>query len=94
MTCLHENIPVAVLIETVSIQNLEFWYIATAMNVFPHEFFIRERLLRVFVKELHVRVGGRGIKVVVELFHVLSVITLMSSDTEQTLLQDDVFLIP
>jgi hypothetical protein len=56
------------------------------MLVFADEIFVRISLLRVFVQELHVRVGRRRVQVVVQLFHVFSVVPLGPRNTEEPFL--------
>ena len=50
--------------------------------------------LRIFVERLGVRVGGRGIEVVVALLHVLAVVSLVTAEAEEALLEDGVVAIP
>lgn len=64
------------------------------MLVLAHELLVRERLLRVLVQELHVRMRRRGIEIVVELLHVFAVVSLVARDTEEAFLEYAVLAVP
>jgi hypothetical protein len=50
--------------------------------------------LRIFVEKFHVRVGRSGVQIVIQFLDVLSMISLMAGDTEQTFFQDRILAVP
>src|SRR3954468_7304108 len=55
---------------------------------------IGERELRVLIKELHVRVSGRAVKVEVIFLDILTVVPLTVGEAEQSFLQDRIDPVP
>jgi hypothetical protein len=90
----HENIPVTVLFEGVSVQYLVLVNVSTTIGALSNELLVRIWPLWILVKILHVRMRRRGIKIVIQLLDILSVIALMTSDTKEPLLQNGVYSIP
>lgn len=91
---LDEHIPVTIFIEDTSIHELVFWLLPVPALVLRDQLFVREPSLRVLVEVLHVGVRGRGVEVVVELLDIFTVVSLMASNTEKTLLEDGILAIP
>lgn len=93
-THLQENIPIAVLVEDISVKDLELGYITITVLVLLYEFFVWKGLLRILVQELHVRMRWGRIEIIVQLLDVFAMVPLMSSDTEEAFLQDTVLSVP
>ena len=93
-TYLDKDIPVAIVIEGIRVQDLELGDITVAVHVFADELLIREGLLGVLVEELHVRVGRRRVKIVIQLLDVLAMVALVASNTKETFLEDRIVSIP
>ena len=91
---LHEHIKVAVFVEDGRVHQLEFGLQAVAAGVFLHQPLVGEGVLRVLVQHPLVGVRGRGIEVVVHLFHVLAVVALRAAQAKQALLQNRVLPVP
>jgi hypothetical protein len=91
---LHLAIEVCVVGEDFGIENLKLFFQPRTMTIHVAEFFIRKPSLRILVEPLHVRMGRRGVQVVVALLHILPVISLGAAQTEETLFEDRVSGIP
>ena len=65
-----------------------------APTIFLHEPFVRVGGLRVFVEAFKVGTGRGRIKVVVEFFDVLAMVTFRSRQTKQTFLQNRILTVP
>ena len=67
------------------VQQLKLIIVDSPAAIFLHQPFIRVGGLRVLVQRPHVRVGGRAVQVVVQLLHVLPVVTLQVTSRHVTL---------
>lgn len=93
-TCLHKDIPVPVINEGVGVEYLKLGNIAPSVHVLSYKLFVRESILRIFVEELHVRVGRRRVEIVIQFFDVLAMVSLVSCNTKETFFKDIVLTVP
>jgi hypothetical protein len=93
-TNLYEDIPISVLVECVSVQNFVLGHISVPARILGDEFLIWIGTLWVLVEKFHVRMCRRGIQIVVQLLHILAMISLMTSYTKQALLKNRILPVP
>jgi len=91
---LNKNIPIAVVVKSISVQNLKLVNIPTSVLVLAYKLVVRECLLRILVQEFHVRVGGRGIEIPIKFLDVFTMISLVARYAEQTFFQNVVLTVP
>jgi hypothetical protein len=91
---LHKHVEVAIVVEHAGVEELVFQLIARPPSVRLYQIQIRERVLRVLVEILHVRVSGSAIEIEVVLLDVLAVIAFRVGEAEQPLLQNWIALVP
>ena len=91
---LDDDVEVAVLVEDARIEQLVLGALAAAAAVFLRQQAVGKLGLRIFVEELHVRVGRGVVEVEVVLLDVLAVVALDGRDAEQPLFQDGVVAVP
>ena len=90
-----EHIEVAIIVEHTRVQQLELRHLATGPRaVLLDQSAIRKLRLRILVQILHVRVRRRRVEIVVELLHVLAVVSFLTGEAEQALLEDRIALVP
>ena len=53
-TNLNKDVPVAIVVEGVCVQNFKFWDVPSTTLALPNKLFIREGSLRILVEEFHV----------------------------------------
>jgi hypothetical protein len=87
------TIEIAVIVEHACVKQLIF-RACSVFFVFFHQFQIRECFLWVFVEESAIGMGRRGIKMEIELFHVLAVVAFSIGQTKESLFQYRVFPVP
>ena len=76
---------ITVLVEYARIEQFEFWLISATSRVFFAKLLVGELLLGIFVEHLKIRMRRRGIEVIIDLLHVLSVVSFGVGQPEQTL---------
>ena len=91
---LDEDIEVAVVVEDAGVQQFVLGLVLAPAATFLDELAVGELALRVLVEHLEVGVGRSGIKVVVNLLHILAVVALPVGQPEQPLLQDWITAVP
>ena len=91
---LHEYVKIAVFVEYAAVDQLEFGIGPSAMSVGVYQIQIRIRILRIFIKILHIRVSGRAVQVVIIFLDVLPVIALAVGHAEHPLLDYRVLAVP
>ena len=89
-----EDVEVAVVVEDAGIDQFVLRLRPVALPVLLDKLRVRERLLRILVKHLHVGVRRGAVQIVVALLHVLAMVALVPVQTEQTLFQDGVLAVP
>ena len=89
-----EDIEVTVAVEDAGVDQLVLHVLAATGTIGVDQVAVGIGLLRIFVEELHVRMGGRAIEVEVVLLHILAVIALAVGQAEQALLEDRVLAVP
>lgn len=93
-TNLYKDVPVAIIVEGIAIENLELFYFSRPLLVLCHELLIREPPLGVFVEELHIRVGRCRIQVIIQFFHIFAMITLVARHAEKAFFENWVLAVP
>jgi hypothetical protein len=93
-TDLNEDVPIAIVVEGVCVQNFKFWDIPSTSLTLMNQLFVREGPLRILVEEFHVGVCWRRVEVPVEFFDVLAMITLMTGNTKKTFFEDTILAVP
>jgi len=93
-THLDKDVPVPVLVKGIRVEKFELGDLPAAMLVLAHEILIRILPLGVLVKELHVRVRGGGVEVVIKFLDILAMVSLRARDTKEPLLDHPVLFIP
>jgi len=88
------HVEVAVALEHARVDELVLELLPRPRPVDVDQVEVRKRRLRVLVEPLHVRVGRRGVEVVIQLLDVLSVVAFGVGEPEQALLQDLVPAVP
>jgi len=91
---LDEHIEVTVAVEDSGVEQLVFGLALGTPAVLGQELRVGERGLRVLVERFQIRRGGCGVEVVVELLDVLAVVSLGVGEPVDPLLEDGVLLIP
>ena len=94
MTHLDEDVPVAIIVKAIGVENLELGHVSTSVLILSYQLLIWESPLRIFIEEFHIRMGGGRGEIVVEFLHVLPMITLVTCNTEKTFLEDMVLTVP
>src|SRR5262249_33878169 len=89
-----KDIEVAIIVEDSRVEQFKLRLVFPTTPVLLNEARIGKLSLGIFVEHLQIRVGRRGIEVVINFFHVFAVIPLAISETEQALFQNGVFAIP
>src|SRR5262249_61820234 len=88
------DVEVAVPVEDAGVEQLVLRSQPAAAAVLLDELGVRERPLRVLVEPLEVAGGRRGVEEVVQLLHVLAVVSLVAGEAVEPLLEDGVVLVP
>ena len=91
---LDEHIEVASVIKHTRVRQIKFRIPQPTPPVLVHQPRIRKLRLRVFVERLQVGMRRRGVEVVVQLLHILTVIPLRPAESKQPLLQNRIAMIP
>src|ERR1700736_6032672 len=91
---LDEHIEIAILREHAGVHQFEFGPSAVPMAIFGDQGIVGKFRLRIFVQHLHIAVRGSRVEVEIIFLHILAMISLMSSKTEQALLQDMIAAVP
>ncbi len=91
---LHEDVPVAVLLEDSGVEQLVLELGLGATSVHRHQVAVGEGGLRILVEHLGVGVGRRAVEVEVVLLDVLAVVPLAVGEAEHPLLEDRVLAVP
>jgi hypothetical protein len=89
-----EDVPVLVSLEDACIEKLEFGIEARSTAILLIQALIGKFALWILVEKPHVGVRGGIVEVVIELLHVLSVISLWTCKSEQALFEHTVSPIP
>src|SRR5271170_4184337 len=71
------DIEVAIFLEDAGLFDLKLWVELAAAAVLFEQAGIRKLGLRVLVETLEIGVGGRGVEVIINLFHILAVVALV-----------------
>lgn len=93
-TYLDKDIPISILVKDIGVHEFVLLNIPSTSDALPDKLLVGVRLLRVLVQVLHVRMRRRRIQIPVQLLAVLSMVSLMSRNTEQTFLQNRINSIP
>ena len=91
---LHEDVEVAMVIKNARVQQFKLRVLSAPPMILVDQQGVRELGLRILVKGLQVRRGGRRIQVEIALLHVFAMVAFGVGQAEQTLLQDRVPAIP
>src|SRR5690349_10709558 len=91
---LRFDIEATTVVEHSRVGDLELPIIQTTVTIPIDELRVRKGSLRILVQCPHVRVGRRGIDVVVTFLDVFAVISLGTGESEQSLLENRVVAIP
>ena len=83
---LHEHIKITVVIKNACIRQFKFRRILPPFPVFRHQPGIGKFPLRILVEIFEIRMGRRGIKVVIDLLHVFAVVALRIVQAEESFL--------
>ena len=94
LTHLHKDIPIAILVKRVRVQDFILGHVPAPLLILGHKLLIGEPSLRILVQKLHIRMRRRRIEVVVQLLHVFAMVPLVARDAKQPLLQDRVRIVP
>ena len=91
-----ENVEVAAVAEDIAdgVEQLELTVRPGTLAILRNERFVRILDLRILVEHLHVGMRRRAVEVVVILLDILGVVSFMTVESEEALLQDRVALIP
>src|SRR5215467_11865238 len=73
---LDEYIKIPVIVEYSGIEQLEFRLVLPPATILLHQPRIRKCTMGVLVEHFQIRMRGGGIQIIIQLFHVLSVIAL------------------
>ncbi len=90
----HLDVEEPIVVEDPGVEQLELRPAAPAPRVLLEEAPVGKFRLRVLVERPHVGVGGRPVKVEVQLLDVLAVVALGAGEPEQALLEDGILLVP
>ena len=94
MAYLDKHIPVPVLVQGVSIKKLVFRDLAPTILVLANQLIVGIGALGILVQKFHVRVRRGGVQIVVQFLDVFSMITFMTSYTEEAFLENRVLAVP
>src|SRR5699024_7321193 len=86
----NKYIKIAVVFENPGVGNLVFSLRFISLLIGLNQIIIGKGLLGIFVEILHIGMGGRVIKVIIQLLDVLTVVALTVSQTKQSLFQDGI----
>src|SRR5277367_1562223 len=94
LSVFDEHVEISILIEYPGVEQFVFRGIDSVLSILGAELRIGISRLRILVKHFQVRMRGGCIQVVVELFDVLTVIAFTVGQTEQTLFENGITLVP
>ena len=89
-----EDVEVAVVIEDARVEQFELRLVPAAAAILLQELSVREFPLRILVKHPQTGVRGRRVEIVINLLHILAMITLGVGEAEQSLFEDRVVPVP
>ena len=91
---LRNDIEISILREHPGVNKLVLRKLQTAPAVFLDELIVGECCLGVLIKRLEVRMGRRGVEVIITLFAIFAVIAFRAGESEETFLQYGILSVP